>query len=169
MGNAAVINDEQHQRLEVKLRREFGDIVLKSLADGRTAKRVKWAADEISSVARPADPTVGAKRDKGGNDYCHCTRCGGLFNREQVDDDYRCDDCGPVARSLRAQTDKKCVRAADGDKPAAEFSMNMLAEAVYALADQDERLKGKDNKGNLTGWISVRDIRASNEGRRHGS
>jgi len=36
MGNAAVINDEQHQRLEVKLRREFGDIVLKSLADDRT-------------------------------------------------------------------------------------------------------------------------------------
>ena len=36
MGNAAVINDEQQQRLEVKLRREFGDIVLKSLADDRT-------------------------------------------------------------------------------------------------------------------------------------
>ncbi len=36
MGNAAVINDEQHQRLEVKLRREFGDLVLKSLADDRT-------------------------------------------------------------------------------------------------------------------------------------
>ena len=36
MGNAAVINAEQHQRLEVKLRREFGDIVLKSLADDRT-------------------------------------------------------------------------------------------------------------------------------------
>ena len=35
MSNAAVINDEQHQRLEVKLRREFGDIVLKFLADDR--------------------------------------------------------------------------------------------------------------------------------------
>ena len=36
MGNAAVINDEQHQRLEVKLRREFGDLILKFLADDRT-------------------------------------------------------------------------------------------------------------------------------------
>jgi P-type conjugative transfer ATPase TrbB len=36
MGNIAVINDEQHQRLEVKLRREFGDLILKFLADDRT-------------------------------------------------------------------------------------------------------------------------------------
>lgn len=36
MSNAAVINDEQHQRLEVKLRREFGDTILKLLADAST-------------------------------------------------------------------------------------------------------------------------------------
>ena len=35
MSNAAVINDEGHQRLEVKLRREFRDIVLRVLADDR--------------------------------------------------------------------------------------------------------------------------------------
>jgi Flp pilus assembly CpaF family ATPase len=35
MSNAAAINDEQHQRLEVKLRREFGEVVLKLLADER--------------------------------------------------------------------------------------------------------------------------------------
>ncbi|MGI9074128.1 MAG: ATPase, T2SS/T4P/T4SS family [Bryobacteraceae bacterium] len=36
MGNLAVIHDEQHQRLEVKLRRELGDSVLSLLADDRT-------------------------------------------------------------------------------------------------------------------------------------
>ncbi len=36
MSNAAVVLDEQHQRLEVKLRREFGDLILKCLADDRT-------------------------------------------------------------------------------------------------------------------------------------
>jgi P-type conjugative transfer protein TrbJ len=36
MANAIVLNDEQHQRLEVKLRREFGDLILKFLADDRT-------------------------------------------------------------------------------------------------------------------------------------
>lgn len=36
MSNAAVALDEQHQRLEVKLRREFGDLILKCLADDRT-------------------------------------------------------------------------------------------------------------------------------------
>ena len=36
MASVAAINDEQHQRLEVKLRREFGDLVLRLLADERT-------------------------------------------------------------------------------------------------------------------------------------
>jgi P-type conjugative transfer ATPase TrbB len=36
MGNVTAITDEQHQRLEVKLRREFGDLILKLLADDRT-------------------------------------------------------------------------------------------------------------------------------------
>ncbi len=35
MSNTAAINDEQHQRLEVKLRRELGDVVLKFLMDDR--------------------------------------------------------------------------------------------------------------------------------------
>lgn len=38
MGNLAVIHDEQHQRLETKLRRELGDAVLSLLAD-------KWTED----------------------------------------------------------------------------------------------------------------------------
>jgi len=36
MSNTAANFDEQHQRLEVKLRREFGDVILKYLADDRT-------------------------------------------------------------------------------------------------------------------------------------
>ena len=36
MGHLAVIQDEQHQRLEVKLKRELGDSILSLLADDRT-------------------------------------------------------------------------------------------------------------------------------------
>lgn len=36
MSNTAANLDEQHQRLEVKLRRELGDVILKCLADDRT-------------------------------------------------------------------------------------------------------------------------------------
>ena len=36
MSNSAAVLDEQHQRLEVKLRREFGEVILKNLADDRT-------------------------------------------------------------------------------------------------------------------------------------
>lgn len=36
MSSAAAVNQEQQQRLEVKLRREFGDLVLNHLADDRT-------------------------------------------------------------------------------------------------------------------------------------
>lgn len=64
------------------------------LEDGRTAHRFAFAADEISSVARPADPTVGAKRF---DDTCHCTGCGRSYREDDLDDDYRCDNCGPAA------------------------------------------------------------------------
>ena len=36
MSNSSAVLDEQHQRLEVKLRREFGEVILKNLADDRT-------------------------------------------------------------------------------------------------------------------------------------
>ena len=36
MSSSAAVLDEQHQRLEVKLRREFGEVILKTLADDRT-------------------------------------------------------------------------------------------------------------------------------------
>ena len=36
MSNLSAVLDEQHQRLEVKLRREFGEVILKNLADDRT-------------------------------------------------------------------------------------------------------------------------------------
>ena len=35
MGHLAIIHDEQHQRLDVKLRRELGDSILSLLADDR--------------------------------------------------------------------------------------------------------------------------------------
>lgn len=118
------------------------------LPDGRTAKRVAWAADEISSVARPADPTVGARRSA--LDTCHCTRCGNSFLEQDLDKDFRCDTCGPVSRSLM---NAKFTRDAQ-DKVTVQELGNQVAEAVQ----KDERFTGKNNKGEPTGWCSVRDL-----------
>ena len=128
-----------------------------AIPDGRTAKRVAWEGLEISSVSTPADPSVGSRRS-GGEDMFHCTHCGEMFARDDMDDDFRCDNCGPIARSLKK--DARKVRAAESGT---EFSVNLLSQSVYELACKDERFMGKDNKGNLSGWVSVRDIRAKDE------
>ncbi len=65
-----------------------------------TVKRFAWAADEISSVACPADPHAGKNRSKEGvysraddDEMAHCLRCGEEFPRSELDDDFMCDDC----------------------------------------------------------------------------
>lgn len=121
-----------------------------ALPDGRTAKRFAWASVEISSVAVPMDPTVGSKRSAAdAGEMFHCTRCADLFAREDLDADFRCDNCGPVARSLK----DRVIRAGKKDVSAFE-----LAGQVEQAARQDERFTGKDNKGNPTGWVSIRDL-----------
>ena len=118
------------------------------LPDGRMAKRVAWAADEISSVARPADPTVGARRSA--MDTCHCTRCGNSFLEKDLDDDFRCDTCGPVVRSIRNANFRRDAQ----DK----VTVNELACQVSDAVQKDERFTGKNNKGEPTGWCSIRDL-----------
>ena len=122
------------------------------LTDGRVAKRFAWRSGEISSVAVPIDPTVGSRRSA--TEMAHCTRCGGLFERDEMDGDFRCEDCGPVSRSLK----DKMIRA--GDK---EVSANDLSSKVHKAVMADERFTGKDNKGNKTGWNQVQDLKHDGE------
>lgn len=76
-----------------------------TLPDGRTVKRFAWAADDISSVAIPADPKVGVNRSKEGvferseTDMAHCLRCGDPMERSELNDDFMCGDCADAKRT----------------------------------------------------------------------
>ncbi len=105
----------------------------RSMEDGRTAHVFAWQADEISSVAVPADPTVGANRS-GEDDSCCCTKCGGSFARTQVDEDYRCDSCGPVTRSKEKNFSFKTRGG--------EVSFGNLCQMVAKACQDHEHFKG---------------------------
>ena len=135
---------------DYKVTRFIGD---QPLTDGRVAKRMAWKSlGEISSVAEPADPTAGVSRASG-DTYCHCTRCGDIFERSDLDDDFRCEDCGPVARHLLDNKSKMTRDAAD------TVTISDLAMKVDAAVDRDERFHGKGTDGEQMGWTSIRDIK----------
>ena len=124
----------------------------KAMADGRTAKMFAWAADEISSVALGADPSSKVARDASDDiEMSHCTKCGNEFSNDDLDDDFRCEDCGPVMRSFAPEDH---VTRASGEK----VSMVALTPIIEAAAMGDDRFHGKDNQGQATGWVGVRDI-----------
>lgn len=113
------------------------------LGDGKIGKRFSWVADEISSVAVPADPTVGSRRAEGkhrtlNEDTAHCTKCGGGFERGKLDEDYRCEECGPVLRSK--DKDFVFTLPASGTRAkAVKISFGNLRQQVEsAAADHDE-------------------------------
>lgn len=111
------------------------------LDDGRKAKRFAWAADEISSVHAPADPTVGSLRTATTRaDKAHCTKCGEEYSREKLDPDFRCEGCGPAARELHDANFK--VRAKDGG----EVSWLDLFSMVSAAVKSDARFTDKGDK-----------------------
>ena len=118
----------------------------RGLEDGRTAKVFGFAADEISSCALAADPTAKVGRDAadGDGEMAHCLHCGKEFSTDDLDDDFRCEDCGPVERSY--DPEEKFTR--DGKDP---VSFQEMAKAVDALAADDGRFHGQDRRGDGAG------------------
>jgi hypothetical protein len=91
------------------------------LDDGRLAHRFAWSGIEVSSVANPADPTVGFARSMQ-DDKFHCIRCGGQFERTALDDQFMCSDCAdaedPDDATENAELEK--AKAAKIEKERAE-------------------------------------------------
>ena len=138
-----------HISFDYKVTKFVGD---QPLTDGSVAKRVAWKSlGEISSVAEPADPTAGVSRASG-DTYCHCVRCGDLFDQNDLDDDYRCEDCGPVARHLMDNKSRVTRDAADN------ISISDLSYLVDAAVSKDDRFHGKGTDGSSMGWTSIRDV-----------
>ena len=139
------------------------------LPDGRTAKRFAWQADEISSVAMPADNKAGVNRAKEGAftradddaEMAHCLRCGEEFPRADLDDDFMCEDCLAVNRSKPALIDSKSVteRHIMADQVATITDAEVLSRAKPAIdaavrkAETDIFARNKNFGDIVDGWV----------------
>ena len=148
-----------------------------TLADGRPAHRFAWKANEISSVADPMDPTVGARRGKQKEEF-RCIGCGGQFDRAKLDADFYCEECADAADPNEGEaTDKERVHPGGHVRtatlPAAdetqlfrakvkgkeiEISHAELKGKVSQAADNDKRFKTKRPNGNVHSDFYVHDI-----------
>lgn len=62
----------------------------RAMEGGKIGHVFGWEALETSSVAVPADPTVGMGRKK---DEWRCIRCGDMFARKNLNENFVCADC----------------------------------------------------------------------------
>jgi len=137
-----------------------------SLADGRIVHRFAFEPQELSSVAVPADPTVGKGRAA---DECHCLRCGGLFERSLLNDDFTCDDCeaaetpdddaeetgdGEEVRNAKGRV----FRAKTKEGKEVRISHNELRNKLNGALDSDKRFKSKRENGDVVSDYYTHDI-----------
>lgn len=151
-----------------------------SLADGRKVHRFAWAGLETSSVAVPADPTVGVFR--AADKKCHCFRCGTPMDRKDlrnVDGAMICPDCDDsesqpetdeserkfqetLTRKKEAALTSRPVRKADDFRftrdAEDEVSFGQLKNLVSVAADSDKRFKSKRENGDVFSACYVDDI-----------
>lgn len=136
--------------------------------NGIPVKRVKWASDEISSVARPADVTASARRSA--SDQWSCLGCGEEFTRSKLNSEYECPDCETIATRRKVVVDfaAKLAPAEQGHKyrakgKAQEFTHSELRTAIAVAADADKRFKTKLDNGNVYSNFYVYDVAQDGE------
>ena len=144
----------------------------RALDGGGVGHVFAWSGYEISSVANPMDPTVGAYRSADESQAC-CIGCGQKFDRSKLSDDYFCDPCGAAADDGEAERVHPGghVRVAPlaapdanakfrGKKTGQEFEISHsdLRNKVGAKADADKRYKSKRSNGDVYSDFYVHDI-----------
>jgi HK97 family phage major capsid protein len=145
--------------------RYLGDTVLE---DGRTAKKIAWKPDEISSVARAADPGAGVARTAGtfhrsADDEWACIGCGEMFDRSDLDDNFECKECRCSERAKQA-VEKFRLKVADAGRKyrakgdATDFSHNDLRAKVNDQLHHDTRFKIKKGNGDVSPDYYLHDI-----------
>ena len=130
-----------------------------TLEGGKIGHRFAFQALELSNVAVPADPTAQKGRSK--NKDCHCIRCGDIYDRSSLNDDFMCDDCsdaespaedaserGNGERMIRAKKDGKAIR----------ISHNALKNQVNTALNNDKRFKTKRQNGDTISDFYTHDI-----------
>ena len=155
-----------------------------TLADGRIAKRVKWAADEISSVDTGADPNAGEGRAREGvyfrssdtdddaEDTGMCLRCGEEFPLSKLDDVFMCEDCLGANRASHQIDSKTLTR----EKSMADTTVTITDAEVLTRAathiDAAAKTREKDiltrntEFGTMADtWVTKYGARQSNDGK----
>ena len=138
-----------------------------TLEDGRVAHRFAWAGLELSHVSCPADPTAQKNRSK--TDECHCLRCGGLFDRALLNEDFMCEDCDASETpddENEETAEGEDVRNANGrifrvkSKAGKEIriSHNELRAKLNSALDGDKRFKTKRENGDTVSDFYTHDI-----------
>lgn len=129
------------------------------LSDGRKAHKFAWEGLEGSSVAVPADHTVGKGRSQ---EECRCIRCGGLFDRSLLDADFTCEDCldaeDPDDTESERSIGPKKYRTKTGSGTDVLVSYNDLRCAVISALQGDARFKVENDKGDVYSDFYVCDI-----------
>ncbi|MDE2019835.1 MAG: phage major capsid protein [Patescibacteria group bacterium] len=128
------------------------------LEDGRIGHRFAWEGLELSNTSVPADPTAQEGRSK--NRECHCIRCGDIFGRSELDDNFMCPDCAdaetPAEDSERGNSERMFrAKTSEGETM---ISHNDLRNKVAVALDNDKRFKSKSDNGNVRSDFQVHDI-----------
>lgn len=123
----------------------LGEQVLKS---GAKIKRFAWNAFEISSTYLPADPNSEIARSAEMSSMkFHCTKCACELERGKLDENYRCETCGPVTRSAEEKVDSQKLVTAEpelniqrtkfmADEPKAPTKAEIEKEVTAVLEPQ---------------------------------
>jgi hypothetical protein len=121
------------------------------LDDGRTGHVFAWQGLELSNVAVPADPTAQKGRSK--NTECHCIRCGDIFGRKELNDNFMCPDCAdaetPAEDDSERKSGERMFRSKSKDGKEFRVSHNDLKQKTVRALDNDKRFKYKRDNGDM--------------------
>jgi len=137
-----------------------------NLDNGKVGHRFSFRAVELSNVACPLDPT--AQKGRSGNKDCHCIRCGDIYDRTKLDDNFMCPDCSaaedPDESEHRTDPVERMFRAKSKDGKETSVSHSELRSAIESAAYSDKRFKSKRDNGDTHADFQVHDVKeVSNE------
>ena len=130
-----------------------------TLDGGKVGHRFSFRAVELSNVACPLDPT--AQKGRSGSKDCHCIRCGDIYDRSKLDDNFMCPDCAaaeePEENGIRNET-IRMFRKKTEDGKEEKISHSEMRNAVEQAADSDKRFKRERENGDKYSDYRVHDI-----------
>ncbi len=135
-----------------------GYLGTETLEGGKVGHRFSFRAVELSNVACPMDPT--AQKGRGKNTDVHCIRCGDIYDRKKLNDDFMCPDCTAAEEpaSDNRKAGDKMFRAKAKDGTEKTISHYDVRSAVEKSAYSDKRFKAKRDNGDMYSDFNIYDV-----------